>query len=149
MQSGPSSGVAQSAGKTKSQLQVLKSLSSEGARIKLIVGHLVGNAYVNDNRSTKVGTGLKRLYHYKSILLLPDEEEKSAVIIAGSYKFTTSSNANQEVSYVLEVAYGSPLVNEWLDTFRKSFNGGITIDEVESLSVKPKQQAQAAPTTPQ
>ena len=140
---------AQSAGRTKSQLQVLKSLSSEGARVKLAVGHLVGDAYVSDNRSTKVGTGLKGLHHCKSVLLLPDEEEKPAVIVAGSCNFTTSSKANQEISYALEVACGSPLVGEWLDAFRESFNGGITIDEVESLSVKPKQQAQAAPATPQ
>ena len=66
------------------------------------------------------------------------------MIVTGSCNFTTSLKANQEISYALEVACGSPLVGEWLDAFRDSFKGGITIDEVESLG-----KAQAAPATPQ
>ena len=122
---------AQSAGRTKSQLQGLKSLSAEGARVKLAVGHSVGNAYVSDSRSTKVGTGLRGLHHCKSVLLLPDEEGKTAVIVAGSCNFTTSSKANQEISYALEVACGSPLVGEWLDAFCETSTGASRSTRVE------------------
>ena len=132
---------SQAAGRTKAQLQVLKELQAAGARIKLASGREVNQAYKDDNRSVRVGAGIKGLHHAKSAYVVNGSNDE-VKIFCGSCNFTTSSKSNRECGILLKIPSEACLVAiEWLRDFDEAFGTAISIEEFEERSHQ-RQQAQ-------
>ena len=71
---------SQAAGKTKTQLQMLKELRSSGVRVRLTEGLNVSQAYERDNRSVRLGRKLRGLQHGKSAYVQTDREDRRSPV---------------------------------------------------------------------
>ena len=107
---------SQAAGKTKTQLQMLKELRSSGVQVRLTEGFNVSQAYEKDKRSVKLGRELRGLQHGKSACVQIDREDQRAPLqlVVGSCNLTTSSKANYEAGVALELSQESDTAKLWL-----------------------------------
>ena len=110
---------SQAAGKTKTQLQMLKELRSSGVRVRLTEGLNVSQAYERDNRAVRLGRKLRGLQHGKSAYVQTDREDRRSPVqlVVGSCNLTTSSKANYEAGVALEMSQESETAKKWLRAF--------------------------------
>jgi phosphatidylserine/phosphatidylglycerophosphate/cardiolipin synthase-like enzyme len=110
---------SQAAGKTKTQLQMLKELRSSGVRVRLTEGLNVSQAYERDNRAVRLGRKLRGLQHGKSAYVQTDREDRRSPVqlVVGSCNLTTSSKANYEAGVALEISQESETAKKWLRAF--------------------------------
>ena len=127
---------SQAAGKTKTQLQMLKELRSSGVRVRLTEGLNVSQAYERDNRSVRLGRKLRGLQHGKSAYVQTDREDRRSPVqlVVGSCNLTTSSKANYEAGVALEISQESETAKKWLRAFEEIYEGGITIEDHEGAA---------------
>ena len=112
--------------RTKLQRQVLKRLSAAGAEVRVACGTSVRDAYAQDGRGARVGSGIQGLHHSKALCLLrPD----GAVMLVGSLNFTTSSKANSETGLRLETAKAHPATVSFVEEFQRVAAAALDLNE--------------------
>ena len=118
--------LSQAKGKTKMQLQVLQELTTAGCDVRLTTGKSVRDAYINDHRDVRVGSGLQRLHHAKSILVL--RATSAAELVVGSTNWTTSSRANRECGALLKFTSSrAKFMRDWVADFEAAYDSGISV----------------------
>eukprot|EP00438_Fugacium_kawagutii_P006670 Skav225122 [mRNA] locus=scaffold1239:300159:312588:- [translate_table: standard] len=124
----------QPSGRTKTQWQRLTQLSRGGAQVVLCKGRSVQEAYKADRRQTKVGGGLLRLHHAKSVVFSRPTGEKSMII--GSCNWTTSSKSNREAGVLIHAKDGnaSKVFQEWMEDFELAVQAGTSLGEIEEVA---------------
>eukprot|EP00435_Cladocopium_sp_Y103_P068284 s758_g31.t1 len=119
----------QASGKTKNQLQLAKQLQVSGVKVRMTRGKSIAEAYTNDRRSTKVGSGLQGLHHAKSVLICGGEVNH---LIVTSCNWTTSSRANREVGVLVSTKETSGLIADWIKSWDECLAKSITIEDAEA-----------------
>ena len=130
---------SQANGKTKQQLQGLKELREAGAQIRVCCGVEINAAYVEDQRSVRVGSKLKGLHHSKTVLVRYFHTFKKSApakvppvdCVVGSCNLTTSSKANRESGVYLRLVRGTAFEKDWVHAFETAYQSGETVEEFE------------------
>ena len=130
---------SQANGKTKQQLQGLKELREAGAQIRVCCGVEINAAYVEDQRSVRVGSKLKGLHHSKTVLVRYFHTFKKSApakvppvdCAIGSCNLTTSSKANRESGVYLRLVRGTAFEKDWVHAFETAYQSGETVEEFE------------------
>ena len=104
----------------------LNALSAAGAEVRVACGTSVRDAYAQDGRGARVGSGIQGLHHSKALCLLrPD----GAVLLVGSLNFTASSKANSETGLRLETAKAHPATVSFVEEFQRVAAGALDLNE--------------------
>ena len=99
----------------------------------------INAAYVEDQRSVRVGSKLKGLHHSKTVLVRYFHTFKKSApakvppvdCVVGSCNLTTSSKANRESGVYLRLVRGTAFEKDWVHAFETAYQSGETVEEFE------------------
>ena len=107
--------------------------------IRLTTGKSVRDAYMNDNREVRVGSGLQGLHHAKCVLVLRASSAAELIIASTNWtNWTTSSRANREAGVQLKFAsHRARTIRDWVADFEASSRSGVTLQMRSRVETRP------------